>query len=172
MFSGEGFKTLPIHRMADRHIAGKAQQTFVHILRAQFRQHRAGRKDCKAIFTLSHKEIAFLHLFFYVLLQLIADLLPAHQPPHGIAEKNSILVGKSLQWQTDQIAFQQLIRKEGRSIMVSHHGRVGGVIFTGGAVQHILNTDIRFRQHLWRSVRFMNQIVAVFYAVAFWQTHA
>ena len=51
----ENFKTLPIYCMADRHIAGKVQQSFIHILRAQFRPHRAGRKDCKPIFTLSNK---------------------------------------------------------------------------------------------------------------------
>ena len=78
VFGGEGFKTLPIHGMADSHIAGKAQQSFVHILRTQFRPHCAGRKDGKAIFPLSHKEAVFLHLLFYVLLQLIADLFPAH----------------------------------------------------------------------------------------------
>ena len=85
VFSGEGFKTLPIHRMADRHIAGKAQQTFIHILRMQFWQYCTGREDGKAIIPLSHKEEPLLHLLFYVLLQCIADLFPANQPPHGIA---------------------------------------------------------------------------------------
>ncbi len=46
--------------------------------------------------------------------------------------------------------------------MISHHGRVGGVIFTGGAAQHILNAEIRLRQHLRRSIR---QIVTVMHAV-------
>ena len=43
VLGGEGFKTLPIHRMADRHIAGKAQQAFIHILRPQLRPHSTGR---------------------------------------------------------------------------------------------------------------------------------
>ena len=85
MFGGKGFKTLSIHRAADRHIAGKAQQAFIHILRTQFRPHGAGWKDGKAIVPLSHKEEPLLHLLFYVLLQCIADLFPANQPPHGIA---------------------------------------------------------------------------------------
>ena len=109
VFGGEGFKTLPVHGMADRHIAGKAQQPFVHILRTQFRPHYAGRKDGKAIFPLSHKEAAFLHLLFYVLLQLIADLFPAHQPPHGVADGNRILAGKFLQRQPGKMPLQQLI---------------------------------------------------------------
>ena len=32
--------------------------------------------------------------------------------------------------------------------MISHHSRVGGVIFTGGAVHYILNAEIRLRQYL------------------------
>ena len=55
-----------IHRAADRHRAGKAQQLFIRILGAQVRQYRAGRKDGKAIIPLSHKEVAFLYLLFYV----------------------------------------------------------------------------------------------------------
>ena len=43
---------------------------------------------------------------------------------------------------------QQLIGEKVRSVMISHHGRVGGVIFTGGAAQHILNAEIRFHQYL------------------------
>jgi len=148
MFGGKGFKTLSIHRAADRHIAGKVQQTFVHILRAQFRQHRAWRKDCKAIVPLSHKEEPLLHLLFYVLLQCIADLFPANQSPHGIADGNSILTGKFLQQQSGQIPLQQLIGKKRCPVVISHHGRVGRVIFTGGAVQHILNAEIRLRQYL------------------------
>ena len=171
MLSGEGFKTLSIHRAADRHIAGKAQQPFVHILRTQFRPHGAGRKDGKVIIPLSHKEEPLLHLLFYVLLQCIADLLPAHQPPHGIAEGNSILAGKSLQRQSGQIPLQQLIREKWRPVVISHHGRVGGVIFTSGSVQHILNAEIRLRQHLRGSVRLVDQIVAVMYAITLWQTH-
>ena len=171
VFGGEGFKTLPVHGMADRHIAGKAQQTFVHILRSQFRQYCAGWKDGKPIIPLSHKEVAFLHLLFYVLLQCIADFFPAHQPPQGIAEYNSFLIGKSLQRQFGQIPIQQLAGKKGCSIMISHHSRVGGVIFTGGAAEHIQNAKIRLRQHLWRSVRLVDQIVAVMYAVTLWQTH-
>ena len=38
--------------------------------------------------------------------------------------------------------------------MISHHGRVGGVIFTSGSVQHILNAEIRLRQQLRGSVRY------------------
>ena len=34
---------------------------------------------------------------------------------------------------TSQISFQQLTGQKGRSVVVSHHGWVGGVIFTGGA---------------------------------------
>ena len=148
VFGGEGFKTLPVHGMADRHIAGKAQQTFVHILRSQFRQHRAGRKDSKAILPFSHKEVAFLYLFFYVLLQCIANLLPAYQPPHGVAERDSILTGKSFQRQPGQIPLQQLIRKKRCPVVISHHSWVGGVIFTGGADQHILDAEIRLCQYL------------------------
>ena len=85
VFGGKGFKTLPVHGMADSHIAGKAQQTFIHILRMQFWQYCTGREDGKAIIPLSHKEEPLLHLLFYVLLQCIADLFPANQPPHGIA---------------------------------------------------------------------------------------
>jgi len=157
--------------MADRHIAGKAQQTFVHILRMQFRPHGAGRKDGKVIIPLSHKEEPLLHLLFYVLLQCIADLLPAHQPPHGVAEGNSSLTGKSFQRQPGQIPLQQLIREKRCPVVISHYSRVGGVIFTGGAAEHILNAEIRLRQHLWRSVRLVDQIVAVMHAVTLWQTH-
>ena len=148
VFGGKGFKTLPVHGMADSHIAGKAQQVFVHILRAQFRPHRAGGKRRKVILFLSDLKIPLLHLLFYILLQCIADLLPAHQPPHGVAERDSILTGKSFQRQLGQIPLQQLIREKWRPVVVSHHGRVGGVIFTGGAVQHILNAEIRLRQYL------------------------
>ena len=148
VFGFERLKALSIHRATDSHIAGKAQQSFVHILRPQFRPHRAGRKDCKPIVPLSHKEVPLLHLLFYVLLQCIADLIPACQPPQGIAECNSFLIGESLQRQFGQIPLQQLIRKERCSVVISHHSRVGGVIFTGGAVQHILNAEIRLRQYL------------------------
>ena len=171
VFGFERLKTLPIHGVADCHIAGKAQQPFVHILQAQFRTHRAGRKDGKPIFPLSHKEEPLLHLLFYVLLQLIANLLPANQPPHGIAEGNRILAGKSLQRQPGKIPLQQLIREKGRSVVVSHHGRVIGVIFTSSAVQNILDTEIRLRQHLWRSIRLVDQVVAALHAVTLWQTH-
>ena len=171
MLGGEGFKTLPVHRMADRHIAGKAQQAFIHILRTQFRPHGAGWKDGKAIIPLSHKEEPLLYLLFYVFLQCIADLLPAHQPPQGIAEYNSFLIGKSLQRQFGQIPIQQLAGKKGCPVVISHHGRVGGVIFTSGSVQHILNAEIRLRQHLRGSVRLVDQIVAVMYAITLWQTH-
>ena len=137
-----------MHRVADRHIAGKAQQSFVHILRSQFRQHRAGRKNGKAIIPLSHKEVAFLHLIFYVFLQCIADFFPTHQPPQGIAEHNRFLIGKALQRQFGQIPLQKLAGKKGRSVAISHHGRVGRVIFTGSAVQHILNAEICLCQYL------------------------
>ena len=172
VFGFKRFKALSIHRAADSHIAGKAQQPFVHILRPQLRPHRTGGKDCKPIVPLSHKEEPLLHLLFYILLQCIADLFPANQLPHGIADGNSILTGKFLQQQSGQIPLQQLIGKKRCPVVISHHGRVGGVIFTSGSVQHILNAEIRLRQHLRGSVRFMNQIVAVMYAVAFWQTHA
>ena len=74
---------------------------------------------------------------------------------------DSILTGKFLQQQSGQIPLQQLIGKKRCPVVISHHGRVGGVIFTSGSVQHILNAEIRLRQHLRGSVRFMNQIVAV-----------
>ena len=171
VFSGEGFKTLPIHRMADRHIAGKAQQTFVHILRPQLRPHSTRRVRRKIILFFSSLKIPFLHLLFYVFLQCIADLLPAHQPPQGIAECNSSLIGESLQRQFGQIPLQELVGKKGCPVVISHHSRVGGVIFTSGSVQHILNAEIRLRQHLRGSVRLVDQIVAVMYAITLWQTH-
>ena len=34
MLSGEVLKTQAVHGIADRHIAGEAQQPFIHILRA------------------------------------------------------------------------------------------------------------------------------------------
>ena len=171
MLGGEGFKTLPVHRMADRHIAGKAQQAFIHILRPQLRPHSTRRVRRKIILFFSSLKIPFLHLLFYVFLQCIADLLPAHQPPHGVAERGSILTGKSFQRQPGQIPLQQLIREKGCSVMISHHSRVGGVIFTSGSVQHILNAELRLRQHLQGSVRLVDQIVAVMYAITLWQTH-
>jgi len=45
VFGFKILKALSIHRAADRHIAGKAQQLFIRILGAQFRQYRAGRKE-------------------------------------------------------------------------------------------------------------------------------
>jgi hypothetical protein len=65
------------------------------------------------------------------------------------SQRDSILTGKSFQRQLGQIPLQQLIREKWRPVVVSHHGRVGGVIFTGGAVQHILNAEIRLRQYFW-----------------------
>ena len=55
--------------------------------------------------------------------------------------------------------------------MISHYGRVGGVIFTGGAIQYILNAEIRLCQHLRGGARLVDQIVAVMYAITLWQTH-
>ena len=109
---------------------------------------------------------------FDVFSQGVANLPPAHQPPQGIAECNSFLIGESLQRQFGQIPLQELVGKKGCPVVISHHGRVGGVIFTGGAVQHILNAEIRLRQHLRGSVRLVDQIVAVMYAITLWQTHA
>ena len=45
MLGGEVLKAQPIHGIADRYIAGEAQQPFIHILRAQFRTHGAGRES-------------------------------------------------------------------------------------------------------------------------------
>ena len=154
--------------MADSHITGKVQQSFIHILRAQFRPHRAGRKDCKPIFTLSHKEVPFLHLLFYVLLQLIADLIPARQPPQGIAEYNRLLVGKSLQRQLGQIPIQQLTGKEGSSALIPNYHRGARMVFFCGSIQHIPDALICVFQHFGVSIRFMYQIITVIYAVAFW----
>ena len=172
MFGGKGFKTLSIHRMADRYIAGKAQQTFVHILRTQFRPHGAGRKDGKAIIPLSHKKVAFLHLLFDVLFQLIADLLPAHQPPHGVAEGNSILAGKSLQRQFGQIPLQELAGKKGRSALVPNDHRIAGMVFLCSSIQHILDALIGVFQHFGVRIWFLDQIITTLYAVAFRQTHS
>ena len=106
VFGGEGFKTLPVHGMADRHIAGKAQQTFIHILRPQLRPHSTRRVRRKIILFFSSLKIPFLHLLFDILLQCVINLFPAHQPPQGIAEYNSFLIGKSLQRQFGQIPIQ------------------------------------------------------------------
>ena len=171
MLGGEGFKTLPVHRMADRHIAGKAQQAFIHILRPQLRPHSTRRVRRKIILFFSSLKISLLHLFFDILLQCVINLFPAHQPPQGIAEYNHLLVGEALQRQFGQIPIQELAGKKGRSVMISHHSRVGGVIFTSGAVEHILNAEIRLCQHLRGSVRLVDQIVAVMHAITLWQTH-
>ena len=45
MLGGEVLKAQPIHGIADRYIAGEAQQPFIHILRAQFGPHGAGRES-------------------------------------------------------------------------------------------------------------------------------
>ena len=164
----ERFKTLPIYCMADRHIAGKVQQSFIHILRAQFRPHRAGRKDCKPIFTLSNKEVPFLHLLFYVLLQLIADLIPARQPPQGIAEYNCLLAGKSLQRQLGQIPIQQLAGKEGSSALIPNYHRGARMAFFCGPIKHILDALICVFQYFGVSIRFMYQIITVIYTIALW----
>ena len=167
VFGGEGFKTLPVHGMADRHIAGKVQQPFVHILRSQFRPHRAGRKRCKPIFPLSHKEVPLLHLLFYVLLQLIADLIPARQPPQSIAENNSFLIGESLQRQFGQIPIQQLAGQKGRSALVPNDQRGAGMVFFCSSIQHILDALICVFQHFGVRIRFMDQVITAIYAVAF-----
>ena len=67
MLSGEVLKAQPIHGIADRHIAGEAQQPFVHILRAQLRPHGARRENRKTILPLSDLKVPILHLLFDVL---------------------------------------------------------------------------------------------------------
>ena len=171
VLGGEGFKTLPIHRMADGHIAGKVQQAVIHIFRAQLWVNCTGRKDGETVLPLPYIEVPFLYLTFDVLLQLVADLLPAHQSPQGIAEGDCFFIRKALQRQSEQIPFQQLIRKKRCSLVIPHHSGKASVIFTSGAVQDILDAEIGFCQHLWEGVRLVDQIVAVMYAVTLWQTH-
>ena len=97
MLGGERVVAGPVHRVADRRIAGEAQQTFIRILWTQFRQYCAGRKDGKAIIPLSHKEVPFLHLLFYVLPQCVGNFVPARQPLQGVAEGGGLLIGEALQ---------------------------------------------------------------------------
>ena len=106
MLSGEVLKTQAVHGIADCHIAGKAQQVLVHIFRPQFRPHGTRRVRRKIILFFSSLKIPFLHLLFDILLQCVINLFPAHQPPQGIAEYNSFLIGKSLQRQFGQIPIQ------------------------------------------------------------------
>ena len=108
VLGGEGVVAGPVHRMADRYIAGKTQQSFVYILRAQFQPHRAGRKDGKPILPLSHKEVPLLPLLFYVLPQCVGNFVPARQPPQGVAEGGGLLIGEALQRQSGQVPLQQL----------------------------------------------------------------
>ena len=168
MLSGEVLKAQPIHGIADRHIAGEAQQPFVHILRAQLRPHGTGRKGRKEILPLSDLKVPIPHLLFDVLPQCVINLLPARQPPQGIAEGDCVLIGKALQRQLGQIPLQQLTGEKRRSIVVPHHGRISGVVLPGGPVQNVLNTDIRLRQYLRGGIRLVDQVVAVMHAVAFW----
>ena len=167
MLSGEVLKTQAVHSIADCHIAGEAQQPFIHILRPQLRPHGAGRKGRKEILPLSDHEVSILHLFFDVLPQRIIDLLPARQTPQGIAEGNRVLIGEALQGQLGQIPLQQLAGKEWRPIVVPHHGWKGGVVLPGGPVQNVLNAGIRLRQHLRGGIRLVDQVVAVMHAVPF-----
>ena len=167
VLGGEGVVAGPIHRMADSHIAGKVQQAVIHIFRWQLRPHSTGWIRRKVVLFLSSLKIPFLHLVFDVLSQCVIDLLPAHQTPQGIAEGDCFFVRKTLQRQSGQISFQQLIREKRRSVVVPHHGGEVGVIFSGSAVQDILDAEICLCQHLRGSVRLVDQIVAVMHAVVF-----
>ncbi|CAN4033941.1 Sortase, partial [Dysosmobacter welbionis] len=62
VLGGEGVVAGSIYRITDRHIAGKAQQAFVHILRPQLGPHGAGRVSGKVILFLSNLKIPLLHL--------------------------------------------------------------------------------------------------------------
>ena len=168
MLSGEVLKAQPIHGIADRHIAGEAQQPFIHILRAQLRPHGARWENRKTILPLSDLKVPILHLLFDVLPQCVIDLLPARQPPQGVAESNRVLIGKALQRQLGQVPLQQLTGKKGRSALVPHHGRIGGVVLPCGPVQNALNTGVRLRQHLRGGVRLVDQVVAVMHTVTLW----
>ena len=70
-----------IHRIADRHIAGKAQQVLVHILRPQLRPCGTEWERRKVVLILSNLKKPLLHLVFDVFSQGVANLPPAHQPP-------------------------------------------------------------------------------------------
>ena len=172
MLGGEVLKAQPIHGIADRHIAGKTQQPFIHILRAQFRTHGAGRKDRKSILPLSDHKVPIPHLFFDVLPQCVIHLLPACQPPQGVAEGGRLLIGEALQRLFGQVPLQQLAGKEGGPALVPNDHREAGMVFFGGSIQHILNAPIGVCQHFGGCIRFMDQVITAMYAVAFGQTHS
>ena len=167
VLGGEGVVAGSIYRITDRHIAGKAQQAVIHILRPQFGPHGAGRVSGKVILFLSNLKIPLLHLMFDVLSQCVVNLFPARQPPQGIAEGDRIRIGKSLQRQFGQVPLQQLAGKKGCSVLIPNNHRVAGMVFFCGSIQHILNALIGLFQHFGVCVRFMDQIITAMHAVSF-----
>ena len=162
----------PIHRITDRHIASKAQQILVHILRPQLRPCGTERERRKVVLILSNLKKPLLHLVFDVFSQGVANLPPAHQPPQGIAECNSFLIGESLQRQFGQIPLQELAGKKGRSALVPNDHRIAGMVFFCSSIQHILDALIGVFQHFGVRIWFLDQIITTLYAVAFRQTHS
>ena len=104
---------------------------------------------------------------FDVLSQCVINLLPARQPPQGIAEYNRFLIGKSFQWQFGQVPLQQLAGKKGCSVLIPNNHRVAGMVFFCGSSQHILDALIGLFQHFWVRIWFMNQVITAMYAVSF-----
>ena len=172
VLGGEGVVTGPIHRITDRHIAGKVQQVLVHILRPQLGPHGAGRKNRKTILSLSNCKVPVPHLVFDVLSQCVINLLPARQPPQGIAEGGRVLIGESFQRQFGQIPLQQLAGKKGGPALVPNDHWIAGMVFFCSSIQHILDALIGVFQHFGVRVWFMDQVITAMHTVAFRQTHS
>lgn len=133
-------------------------------------RYRAGKAKSSPHSLQSQKPL--LHLVFDVFSQGVANLPPAHQPPQGIAECNSFLIGESLQRQFGQIPLQELAGKKGRSALVPNDHRIAGMVFFCSSIQHILDALIGVFQHFGVRIWFLDQIITTLYAVAFRQTHS
>ena len=171
MFRCHAFIAGPIYSAANRHITGETEQKFIHLPLSQLRGNHAGRIGHKKILFFSNYKVSPLHLRFNVLCQVVADLLPAHQPTQSVAEGDGFLIRKSLQWQPEKKAVQDLAREKRGSALAPHYHRIVGMVFTGSPIQNVLNTLVRVLQYLEIGVRLMDQIITAIYAITLWQTH-